>query len=147
MAVKGNSKLKGKLVYGLKNDLRKLIKIRAVKSLKICTLIGSFCPKLIKKKSYVSWQCRVMQSLKKNWLLIPKMTGEIQWVFTQPLKSPIISLRLAILVQSIYGLGCTDELPFMTLKLLFKTWLNLTLRCQKWHEELSKSSVEQSKVW
>ena len=107
MTLKYDSKFKGKLIYGLKNDFRKLIDMQAVEILKICILIGSFCPKLIKiqmkknQKSYVSWHCRVMQSLKKNQKLVPKLTWGIQWVFTQPLKSPNISLRLAILVQSI----------------------------------------------
>ena len=49
------------------------------------------------QKSYVSWHWKVMESLKKNWLLAPKMTWEIWWIFTQPLKSPKISLRWTIL--------------------------------------------------
>ena len=48
-----------------------LIFMREVGSLKICTLMGSFCPKHIKldervQESYVSWHWRMMQSLKKN---------------------------------------------------------------------------------
>ena len=46
MTLKVDAKLKGKLTRGLKNDLRNLINFHA--SLKICTLIGSFCPKYIK---------------------------------------------------------------------------------------------------
>ena len=42
-----------------------------------------------------------MQSLKKNWLLVSNMTRGIYWIFTQPLKSPKISLWWAILVQGI----------------------------------------------
>ena len=45
--------------------------MRAVESLEICTLMGLFCPNHI--KSYVSWHWRMIQSLKKNWLLVPKM--------------------------------------------------------------------------
>ena len=33
------------------------------------------------QKSYVSWDWRVMQSLKKNWLLVPKMTWVIWWIW------------------------------------------------------------------
>ena len=46
MTLKGDAKFKGKLTRGLKNDIRTwLIFMRAVENLKICTLIGSFCPK------------------------------------------------------------------------------------------------------
>ena len=45
--------------------------MRAGKSLKICTLIGSFCLKHKdldeKLQKYISWQWRMMESLKKNW--------------------------------------------------------------------------------
>ena len=48
-----------------------LIFMRAGKSLKICTLIGSFCLKHKdldeKLQKYISWQWRMMESLKKNW--------------------------------------------------------------------------------
>ena len=32
---------------------------------------------------YVSWHCRVMQSLENNWLLVPKMTWRISWILMQ----------------------------------------------------------------
>ena len=79
---------------------------RAVES-----LMGSFCLNHINfsakkvQKSYLSWHWRVMQSLKKNWLVVSNMTWGIWWIFTQPLKSPKISLRWAIFVQSIWGLS------------------------------------------
>ena len=38
-------------------------------------------------KSYLSWHWRLMQSLKKNWLVVSNMTWGIWWIFTQPLKS------------------------------------------------------------
>ena len=50
MTLKGDAKFKGKLICGLKEDIKGiwLIFIRAVESLKICTLVCSFCPKHIK---------------------------------------------------------------------------------------------------
>ena len=42
------------------------------------------------QKSYVSWHFRAMQSFLKRWIFIPKKTWEIQWILTQPLKSPNI---------------------------------------------------------
>ena len=80
------------------------------------------------QKSYILWHWRVMQSLKKNWLLVSNMKWEIWWIFTHPLKSLKISLRWALFVQSIQGLSYknTKELPFMTLnsdaRLEYKPW-------------------------
>ena len=85
--------------------------IWTIKSLKFCTLMGSFCKKHItfqlKKYSYLSWNWRVMQGLKKNWLVVSlsNLTWGIWWIFTQTFKSPKISLRWAIFVQSICGLS------------------------------------------
>ena len=46
ITLKRVAKFKRKLTCGLKNDIRNwLIVMRAVESLKICTLIGSICPK------------------------------------------------------------------------------------------------------
>ena len=45
MALKVNARFKVKLTCGLKHNIRNLlIFMRAVNSLKICTLMGSFCP-------------------------------------------------------------------------------------------------------
>ena len=55
MTLKGVAKFKGKLTCGLKNEIGNLVNfMRAVESLKICTLIGSFCPKhtKIQMKTY-----------------------------------------------------------------------------------------------
>ena len=56
----------------------------AVKSLKFCTLMGSFCPNHIKfqlkrcrRVIYLPWHWRMMQSFKKNWLVVSNMTWGI----------------------------------------------------------------------
>ena len=65
-----------------------LIFMRVVTSLAICNLMGSICPKHEKvQKNYASWEWRVMQSLKKNWLLDPKMTTGIWWILMRPVAS------------------------------------------------------------
>ena len=49
MTLKGDAEFKGKLSRGLTDDRRNLVNfMRAVKNLKICTLMGSFCPKHLK---------------------------------------------------------------------------------------------------
>ena len=69
------------------------------------------------QKSYLSWCWRLTQILKKSWHVVSNMTWGIWWIFTQSLKSPKISLRWAIFVQSIWGLSYKnrEELSFMTL--------------------------------
>ena len=55
--------------------------------------LGSFCKNHIKfqlkkvQMAYLQWQWRVMQSFKKNWLVVWNMIWEIWWILTQPLKS------------------------------------------------------------
>ena len=123
--------------------------MRAVESPKICTLIGSFCPKHIKiqTKKYgrviVSWYWGVMQSLKKNRLLVPKKTWGICWIFTQTLKSTKISLRCALFVQRIWGLSLrnTEGWHWRVMQNLHKP----TMWSQKRHEELGELSLEDSK--
>ena len=49
--------------------------IRALESLKNCTLMCSFCPKYIMfQRNYVSCDWRVTQNLKENWLVACKMS-------------------------------------------------------------------------
>ena len=112
MALKGDTKFLKKLTYGLKNNIRNLVNIHA-SSWKSKNLHFDWIllPKAYKdldekiKKGYVSWYWRVVESLKKNWLLVPKMTWGIRWIFTQPLKSPKISLGWTNFVQIIWGLS------------------------------------------
>ena len=47
---------------------------KALKNLKICNLMGSFCPKRNAsarkfQRNYVSWHWKLMQNLSENWLL------------------------------------------------------------------------------
>ena len=70
------------------------------------------------EKSDLSWQWRVMQSLKKNWLVVSNMTWEIWWMFTQPLKSLKISFRWALFVQSYRGVILHDTEQWC------KIWIN-----------------------
>ena len=56
--------------------------IKAVKNLKICTFMGSFCPKRNAsagklQRNYVSWHWKVMQNVSENWLVTWKMTRNL----------------------------------------------------------------------
>ena len=64
----------------------------AVASLKICTLMCylSIAYKVSAKKvhqSYLSWHWRAIQTLKKNWLFVWKMTWGIWWILTQAVEN------------------------------------------------------------
>ena len=79
MTLKGDAKFKGKLTCGLKNDIRNLVNFHASsrksENLHFDGLLLSKAYKVLDEKvqkSYLSWHWWVMQSLKKNWPLVPK---------------------------------------------------------------------------
>ena len=92
---------KRNLTCRLKNDIRNLVNFH-VSSWKPENLnfhwirLSKACKYLDKKvqKSYVSWHWRVIQSLKKNWLLVPKMTWGIWWI----LMRAVASLKICTLM-------------------------------------------------
>ena len=94
MTQKGVAKFKRKLPCGLKNDIRNLVNFHA-SSWKSENMyfdwihLSKTCKYLDEKvqKSYVSWHWRVMQSLKKNWFLVPKMTLGIWWILMRAVAS------------------------------------------------------------
>ena len=47
------------------------------------------------RKGYISWHWRLMQNLKKNWLVIWKMVWGIWWIFARPLESLKISILMS----------------------------------------------------
>ena len=69
------------------------ILIRTLKSLKNLHFDWSFSYKVYNvwpkkvQKSYLSWHWRVMQNLKRNWLVVWKMTWEIWQNFTRTVES------------------------------------------------------------
>ena len=90
-----------------KTDVLKMTRIwwnltRALKSLQnlhfylllLCKVFNVW-PKEV-QRSYLSWHWGVMQNLKKNWLVVWKMTWRIWQIFTRELES----LKIAILMGS-----------------------------------------------
>ena len=80
------------------------ILIRALKSLKkfgfdwsLLCKVYNIWPKKV-QRSYISRHWRVMQNLKKNWLVVWKMTWGIWQIFTKTLKS----LKIGTLMGSFY---------------------------------------------
>ena len=97
--------------------------MRAVESPKICTLIESVY-KAYKylgekvQKSYFLWHWRVMQSLKKNWLWVPKWHEEFGEFYCEQWQVWKFALWCTTFANSTwsFSLKSTEEISLMTLK-------------------------------
>ena len=96
---KSGAKFEEKLIFCFRND-KNLVNfvIWALKSLKNLhfdwSLSCKVCNVWLKKvrRSYISWHWRVMQNLKKNWLVVWKMTWRIYQIFIRTLESVKIGI-------------------------------------------------------
>ena len=70
------------------------------------------------QRSYLSWHWRVMQNLKKNWLVVWKMTWEIWHIFTWAIESVKIETLIGYFCPKYKSmtLKLTEELHIMTMK-------------------------------
>ena len=90
---------------------------------KICTLNGLLLTNAYNvwakevQRSYLSWHRRVMQNLKKNWLVVWKMIWEIWKIFTRARKVSKLRLSWNPFVQNrkFMSLKFTEELCVMTM--------------------------------
>ena len=147
MKLKGDAKFKGKLTGGLKNDIRNLVNFHASsqksENLHFDWMLLSKAYKDLDekvKKSSASWHWRVMQSLKKNWLLVPKMTWGIWWI----LMRAVASLKICTLMcyfcrkyimfepKKYRGVMCHNTEEWC------KIWGGTDLCFGKWNEKLCK---------
>ena len=93
MTLKGDAKSKGKLTCSLRNNLMNLLNFHASswksRNGHFDGLLSSKTYKYLDKKvqSFVSQNWRVIQTLKKNWLFVWKMTWGIWWTLTQAAES------------------------------------------------------------
>ena len=92
MTLKGDAKFEEKVTCGLSNDMRNMANFHQsnwkFQNWDIDPLIQS--RKSISLKStekLVSWQWRMMQNFKRNWLVISKLTWGIWWILTWGLES------------------------------------------------------------
>ena len=85
--------------------------------------------------SYVSWHYRVMQNLKKNWLMVWKMTWGIWQNFTKVHGS----LKIETFIGSFYPKQKTYELKILRGVMYYdnekwcKIWIGIDLSVQNWH--------------
>ena len=126
---------------------------RALESLKNLLFNGLLLTKLhnvwAKKvqKSYLSWQWRMMQNLKRNWLVSSKLTWGIT-NFDEHLKISNICPLMGCLWPKYIMFELTKYIGVMFdgIEDWCKIWRKTDLYFQKWHEKFSKFSPEYCKV-
>ena len=101
------------------------------------------------QKSYLSWHWRAMQSLKKNWLLVLKMTWWICWILMQA----VASLKICNLIcyfcrkyimfepKKYRGVICHNTEEWC------KIWGETDFCFEKWHEEFGENWLNTFKRW
>ena len=100
MTLKSDAKFEEKLTLGSKNDMRNLVNFNASsgksENLHFDVLLLSIAYKVSAKKvkNYLSWHWRVIQTLKKNWLSVWKIT----WRILVNLMPAVESLKICTLM-------------------------------------------------
>ena len=75
------------------------------------------------QKSYVSWYWRVMQSLNKNWLLVPNMTWSIWWFLMRAVTSLKICTLLSYFCQYYINFELKNCRRIISHYTLMKNWV------------------------
>ena len=94
---------------------------------------AKFKGKLTYGLSCISWHWRMMQILKKYWLLVPKMTWQIWWILMQAVASLKIWILMCYFSQTFIlylSHKSAEELCFITMKndTKFEEWLICALK-------------------
>ena len=128
--------------------------MQAVESLKICTLIRSFCPKHIKFR-WKNTEELCFLALKSDAKLKEKLTlgskndmRNLVNFHPTTQKSKNFTLMGYFCPKYMrFELKNTKELSFMTLNNDAKLEYTLTLCFQNWHKELGELSLQHPKIW
>ena len=94
----------------------------------------------------MSWQRRMKQNLKRNWLAISKSTWEIWWILTRALES--LKNFNVLLLSQVYIVWAKKyrEVIFQEIEEGYKIWRGINLLFKNWHKEFIKFWPEHSKV-
>ena len=137
MSLKRDTKFGGESTCHFKTDMRNLTNLTwALENLKNFQVNGLLLSKVYivwaKKvqRNYFSWHWKVTHNLKKNWLVVSKMTCGVWYIFSRELKSVKISIWLDLFVQSrkYMSLKFRDMLCAMKMKKNAKIEEELTCR-------------------
>ena len=147
MALKGDAKFERKLTRGLKTDIRNWANfhVSSQKSKNLhfyWILLFKPCKVLDEKihKSYVSWHSKVIHSLKKNWLLVPKMTWEIWWISMRAIASLKICTLMCYFFRKyiMYEPKKYKGVMHNSTEKRCKIWGEKVLCFEIWHEKFSE---------
>ena len=132
----GVAKFQGKLTCDLKNYIKNLINFhsssRKSKDLHFDQILLSKAYKYSDEKvqkSYVSWHWGVMHSLKKNWLLVSKMTWGIWWILMRAAASLKICNLMCCSIWWVISHGTEKR---------SKLWSKNDFLFEKWHEQFGE---------
>ena len=102
------------------------------------------------QRNYLSWHWSVIQNLKKNWLVVWKMTWGICQISPGHLKVSKLGLWWEPFIQSrkCMSLKFTEEICVLCLdnRKRCKIWREIDLQFQNWYEEFDDFWPEHSKV-
>ena len=100
------------------------------------------------QRSYLSWHWRVMQSLKKNWCIVWKMTWGIWQIFTRALRSVKIGTLMGSFCpkQKMHELKIYRGIMWNHTEEWWKIWRGIDFLFQNWHKEFDELWLENSKV-
>ena len=96
----------------------------------------------------MSWQWRMIQNLKRNWLVISKLTWGIWWILTRAVESSKnFHFNVLLLTKHIlFELKKYRGVNFHKNEGGYKIWRGTVLPFQNWHKEFDKFWSEHSKV-
>ena len=91
------------------------------------------------QRSYLSWHWRVMQNLKKNCLVLPKMTWRIWQTFNRTLEFPYWDFHAILLskVENVWAYNSQGSYVSWQWRIM-KKLKRIDLSVQNWHEEFGK---------
>ena len=99
--------------------------------------------------SYISWHWSVMQNLRKNWLLVWKMTWWIWQIFTRTHGSVKIGTLMGSFCskQKIHKINDYRGVMYNDTGKWLKIWRGIDLLFQNWHREFDEILLEYLEVW
>ena len=125
MTRKVDAIFKEKRTGDLKNDIRNLVTFhessRKSESLDFDRLLLSISYKVLAKevqKIYLSWYWRAIQTLKRNWLFVWKMSWGIGWILTQAVMSKLCNVwtkqvRRSCAVKNDFNNGFKNNIRYL----------------------------------
>ena len=143
MKVKSDAKFEEKLTRSLENNMRNFAKFHhnTWKS-------QNWHFRRPFNQKYVSWQWKIMQNLKRSWLVVSKLTWGIWQIWPEHLKVSEIStwMRSFWTKYILLELKKYIRVIFHDTEEKYKVWRVIKLSFRNWHKKFDKFWPEHSKV-